>query len=71
VNRALGLGGVRAFDPSQRGAADISFVAAFIPSIDGLGPLGSGSHSDRERVNLPSIATATKRAAVLIYRLTR
>ena len=71
VNRALGFGGVRAFDPSQRGAADISFVAPFIAGLDGLGPLGMSSHTDRERVNLPSIAVATKRAAVLIYRLTQ
>lgn len=71
VNRALGFGAVRAFDPSQRGAADVSFVAPIIPGMDGLGPLGTGSHTDRERVNLPSIEKATKRAALLIYRLTR
>ncbi|HEY0671830.1 MAG TPA: M20/M25/M40 family metallo-hydrolase [Longimicrobiales bacterium] len=71
VNRALGLGAVRAFDPASRGAGDVSFVAPLIDAIDGLGPLGSGAHSDRERLHLPSLRTATKRAAVLIHRLTR
>ncbi|MGQ0562178.1 MAG: M20/M25/M40 family metallo-hydrolase [Gemmatimonadota bacterium] len=71
VNRALGLGPVRAFEPSRRGAADVSFVAPYLDAMDGLGPLGSGSHTDRERMDVESLHTATKRAAVLIYRLTR
>jgi glutamate carboxypeptidase len=71
VNQALGFGAVRAFDPASRGAGDVSFVAPMIDAIDGLGPLGNGSHSDRERVDLNSIHRATKRAAVLMYRLTR
>ena len=71
VNRALGMGGVRAFDPASRGAGDASFVAPHVDVIDALGPLGTGSHSERERLHLPSLTRATKRAAVLIYRLTR
>lgn len=71
VNQALGLGPARAFPPLQRGAGDVSFVAKYIAGVDGLGASGSGGHTVRERVNLPSITTATKRAAVLIYRLTR
>jgi glutamate carboxypeptidase len=71
VNRALGYGPARAFDPASRGAGDVSFVAPLLDGIDGLGPHGSGSHSDRERVSLSSMHAATKRAAVLIYRLTR
>ena len=71
VNRALGMGSVRAFDPASRGAGDVSFVAPMVDAIDGLGPLGNGSHSDRERVNLASLHRATRRAALLIYRLTR
>ena len=71
VNQALGMGSVRSFDPASRGAGDVSFVAPMIDAIDGLGPLGSGSHSDRERLDLNSLRSATKRAAVLIYRLTR
>jgi glutamate carboxypeptidase len=71
VNQALGMGSVRSFDPASRGAGDVSFVAPMVDAIDGLGPLGSGSHSDREHVDLNSLRSATKRAAVLIYRLTR
>ncbi len=71
INRALGRGAVRAFDPASRGAGDASFAAPFVAAIDGLGPLGGGSHTDRERVDLASMRTATKRAAILIYRLTR
>ncbi|HEX6063000.1 MAG TPA: M20/M25/M40 family metallo-hydrolase [Longimicrobiales bacterium] len=71
VNQALGMGTVRSFDPASRGAGDVSFVAPIIDAIDGLGPLGNGSHSDRERVDLNSLRSATKRAAVLMYRLTR
>lgn len=71
VNRALGMGSVRPFDPGRRGAADISFVARYVDGLDGLGPLGSGSHTVDERVDLASLHAATRRAAVLIYRLTR
>jgi glutamate carboxypeptidase len=71
VNRDLGLGPVRPFDPGQRGAADISFVAPYVDGIDGLGPLGTGSHTINERIDLDSMVPAAKRAAVLIYRLTR
>lgn len=71
ISRALGYGPVRAFDPAARGAADVSFVAPFIPGMDGLGPQGSGSHTVNETVNVPSLRKATERAAVLIFRLTR
>lgn len=71
VNRALGMGPVRTVDPASRGAGDISFVAQYVDALDALGPLGSASHTVNERVDLESIATATRRAAVLIHRLTR
>lgn len=71
VNRALGLGPARPFEPSQRGAGDVSFVAQYVDALDGLGPLGSGSHTANERIDLESLRAATARAAVLIYRLTR
>jgi glutamate carboxypeptidase len=71
VSVDLGTGAVEPFDPGQRGAADISFVASVIDAgIDGLGPEGSGSHTVRETVNIPSLARAAQRAAVLMYRLT-
>lgn len=69
VSRDLGLGPIEPFDPGGRGAADISFVASYVDALDGLGPYGSGSHTDREQVDLDSLSTAAKRAAVLIHRL--
>lgn len=72
VSVDLGMGPVQAFDPGRRGAADISFVASVIEAgIDGLGPEGSGSHTVEETVDLASIERAAKRAALLMYRLTR
>ena len=71
VSRALGYGPVRALDPGQRGAGDVSFVAPYVDAIDGLGADGLGSHTPREEVNLESLPMQTERAAVLIYRLTR
>ncbi len=71
VSVDLGEGPVIAFDPGQRGAADISFVASLVEaSLDGLGPDGSGSHTVEETVNLRSLERAAKRAAVLLTRLT-
>ena len=72
VSEGLGLGPVLPFDPAQRGAADISFVASLVEAgIDGLGVYGSGSHTVNETVELASLPRQTKRAAVLMYQLTR
>ncbi len=69
ASQALGHGKVEAFDPGKRGAGDISFVAPFMDGLDGLGALGSGSHSPREEVQLDSLAMQAERTALLIYRL--
>jgi glutamate carboxypeptidase len=71
ISRSLGAPRVEPFDPGGRGAADISFVAPLVPGLDGLGPFGSGAHTIEETVDLPSLALATQRAALLIHRLTR
>lgn len=71
VSRDLGYGPIHAFDPGGRGAADISFVAPYIPGIDGLGPHGAGAHTVEETIDLRSLPVATRRAALLIHRLTR
>lgn len=72
VSEDMGIGPVEAFDPGRRGAADISFVANYITGgLDGLGAFGSGSHSPREEMHLPSYKKLTQRAALLIYRLTQ
>lgn len=69
ISLDLNQGEVLAYDPGRRGAADTSFVAAYVDCLDGLGTMGSGAHTPQETVNLNTIEALTKRAAVLIYRL--
>ncbi|MBI4512826.1 MAG: M20/M25/M40 family metallo-hydrolase [Gemmatimonadetes bacterium] len=71
ISRELGYGPVEPVDPARRGAADISFVASFVDGLDGLGVVGDGAHSPEEWVDLRSLPILTKRAALLIHRLTR
>lgn len=71
VSRDLGYGPMEMVDPGRRGAADVSFVAPYLDGLDGLGLLGDGGHTTEEMVFLESLPIMTKRAAVLIYRLTR
>jgi glutamate carboxypeptidase len=71
VNRALGYPTVEANDPGRRGAGDISFVAPYVSGLGGLGVHGAGSHTERETADLSTLAQQIKRAALLIYRLTR
>ena len=69
VSLDLNQSGVKAYDPSKRGAADVSFVAEYVDGLDGLGVMGSGAHTPKETVNLKTIEALTKRTAILIYRL--
>jgi glutamate carboxypeptidase len=69
ASRALGYPPVRAMDAANRGAGDLSFVAPYIPGLDGMGALGTGAHSPQELVNLPTLEMQTARAAVLMVRL--
>ncbi len=71
INEELGGEALPALDPSRRGAADISFVAPYVDALGGLGAQGVNMHSPGERLDLTSLGPATKRAAILIYRLTR
>ncbi|MFQ5702659.1 MAG: M20/M25/M40 family metallo-hydrolase [Gemmatimonadales bacterium] len=71
VNRDMGYGPIETVDPGRRGAADISFATAYVDGLAGLGAFGSGGHTPEEMVDLRSVPVATKRAAILIYRLTR
>lgn len=71
VNKDLGYGAPIAFPPGQRGAGDIAFVAPYVSGLDGLGGSGSGAHGLSEELDLATLAPMTKRAALLIYRLTR
>jgi glutamate carboxypeptidase len=58
-------------DPLRRGAGDIGFVAADVDSLAGLGPAGSGDHTERELVDLKSLPLQARRAAILMTRLSR
>jgi glutamate carboxypeptidase len=72
VSRDLGLGPVEAVDPSKAGAADVSFVAGLVPmALDGIGLAGRDDHTDKETADLAMLAPLTKRAAVLLYRLSQ
>lgn len=69
VNRDLGLAEMAPLDPLKRGAGDISFVAADVDGIAGLGPYSTGDHAPGEAVDIPSIARQATRAAILMSRL--
>ncbi|CDZ76604.1 Carboxypeptidase G2 precursor [Legionella massiliensis] len=65
---ALGYGEVKALDPGVRGAGDISFIAARMSaSLAGLGPIGTGAHSDKETLDIQSLGMQTQRAALVMY----
>jgi glutamate carboxypeptidase len=70
VSLSLGYGPVKAGDPGSRGAGDISYIAAYIDCLDGLGASGKGSHAPGETINLKEYPKLIKRAALLIYALT-
>jgi glutamate carboxypeptidase len=70
VSRDLGFGPVRAVDPRNAGAADISFTAEHVAmAIDGVGLMGSGGHTVDETADLRTLPMQAKRAAVLLLRL--
>ncbi len=69
VNRDMELPAMGELDPAKRGAGDISFVAADVDGLVGLGPASSGSHTASEAVDVPSIFKQAKRAAILMSRL--
>jgi len=69
VSIDLGYGGVEAYDPGKRGAADVSFVAEYVDAIDGIGAEGNGAHSPEENIDLSTLPMLIERAAILMYRL--
>lgn len=72
VSESLGYGTVKAVNPRNAGAADISFAADHVEmALDGLGLMGSGGHTKDEKADMDSLDKNTKKAAILIYRLSK
>jgi glutamate carboxypeptidase len=71
VNHSLGRPDMPELDPMKRGAGDSAFVAEYIPTLAGVGSSGAGDHSAKEEIYLPSLPLNSKRAALLMYRLTQ
>lgn len=72
VSRDLGFGPVTEVNPMRAGAADVSFTAGHIEmAIDGLGLGGADDHTVKETGDLRTLPMQTKRAAVLLYRLSK
>ncbi len=71
ISMDMGVGATIAGDPGSRGAGDISYVAAYVDCIDGLGALGRGAHAPGETIHLNQLPFLIKRAALTIYRLSR
>ena len=69
VNTTLGLPAMGELYPLKRGAGDISFVAADVASLAGLGAASEGDHTARETILIPSIWKQAKRAALLMSTL--
>jgi glutamate carboxypeptidase len=71
ASRDVGSGPVAAVSPDRAGAADVSFISGQVPSIlDGIGLMGHDDHSPGETADLTTLPSQTKRAAILLYRLT-
>jgi glutamate carboxypeptidase len=72
ASRDTGAGPVAPSDPRAAGAADISFTAGRVEmALDGIGLMGRNDHSEQETADLATLPLQTKRAAVLLHRLTR
>lgn len=71
ISLDLGIGKTLAGDPGARGAGDISDIAKYVDSLDGLGASGSGAHKPGETINLKELPFLIQRAALMIYRLSR
>jgi glutamate carboxypeptidase len=70
VSEDLGQGKVEAVNPLKAGAADVSFTADFVDmAIDAVGMSGADDHTVNETGYLPSLASQTQRAAILLFRL--
>jgi glutamate carboxypeptidase len=72
ASQDLGFGRVAAVSPDRAGAADVSFISAQVKNvIDGIGLMGTDDHSPQETADLATLPSQTKRAALLLVRLSR
>ena len=73
VSADLGAGAIVAQPPIERGAGDIAFVCedGRLACVDGLGAVGDNEHAPGEFIELDVLPMQVKRAALLMYRLTR
>ena len=72
ASQDLGMGGVVGVDPSRAGASDVAFIAGIVPMIiDGIGLSGHDDHSDKETADLRMLPAQTKRAALLMLRVSK
>jgi len=71
ASQDVGAGRVAAISPDRAGAADVSFISGQVKNIiDGIGLMGTDDHSPSETADLATLPSQTKRAALLLYRLT-
>lgn len=71
VNRDLKLPEMPEYDPAKRGAADSGWVAAIVPTLAGLGPVGGKAHAEGEWMDLTSLPRQAIRNAVFLTRLSK
>jgi glutamate carboxypeptidase len=71
VNQSLGFAPMPELDPMKRGAGDIAFVSPPLPGLAGIGATGEGAHAPGETIDLSAQPINTKRAALLMYRLSK
>jgi glutamate carboxypeptidase len=71
INKELGLPVMPELDPLKRGAGDIAYVSHIVDGLIGLGAAGEGSHAPGETIDLKSLPLQAKRAAILMYRLSK
>ncbi|WP_026933312.1 M20/M25/M40 family metallo-hydrolase [Christiangramia echinicola] len=72
ISQDLGFGEVYPVNPRNAGAADISFTAGHVEmAVDGLGLSGADDHTINETGNINMVGVQAKRAAILMYRLSK
>jgi glutamate carboxypeptidase len=72
ISESLNYGKVTQFSPDLRGGGDISYIAPYVSAcLIGLGAVGTGEHAPEETLDIQSLEIQSKRAALLIYELTR